>query len=175
MGDIIINESMACTGSMVGASAMKATTKYGRLEALGGRLQAERGRLKMKPKELADAAEIPIDSYRKYEGGAAVPGGVALAGLAKAGVRVEWLLTGAEPMKDEPPRAEQPAAGYTIEVSAARRFIVSVSEELRFDPGGAWTALLIELMTTDSLKPSGARKVLEHLAAFQAAARDAAA
>jgi len=123
---------------------------------------------------LADVAEIPIDSYRKYEGDAAMPGSGALAGLARAGVRVEWLLTGAEPMLLEPPKVEQPSAPpYTISASEAGPLIVALEQELGYDPGSAWTSLLIGLMTDHGLKPSGARKVLEHLAAFRAA-RDAA-
>jgi hypothetical protein len=103
-----------------------------------------------------------------------MPGSGALAGLARAGVRVEWLLTGAEPMLLEPPKVEQPSAPpYTISASEAGPLIVALEQELGYDPGSAWTSLLIGLMTDHGLKPSGARKVLEHLAAFRAA-RDAA-
>jgi hypothetical protein len=89
-------------------------------------------------------------------------------------VTTDEYLSGAARV-EQPPRATEPAASYAIEVGEARRFVIAVSQELRFDPGSEWTALLIELMSADSLKPSGARKVLEHLARFQAAARDAAA
>jgi len=132
--------------------------------------------------ELARRSGVSVRSISHYLRGETQPNGEKATRLAAAGpVRVEWLLTGVEPMTNEPPKpapgVAQERAAYTIGVADAGRFIVAVAEELRFDPGGAWTALLIELMTTDSLKPSGARKVLEHLAVFHQAkgTRDAAA
>ena len=63
---------------------------------------------------MAAAANIPLDTYKKYEGGRVVPGGDALAGLARAGINVTELLIGdAEapgPRVAEPGRAYGPAA-----------------------------------------------------------------
>lgn len=43
---------------------------------------------------MAKAAGIPLDTYKKYEGGGVVPGGDALAGLIRAGIDVADLLIG---------------------------------------------------------------------------------
>lgn len=130
----------------------------------------------MRPKELADAAEIPIDSYRKYEGDSAIPGGGALAGLVRAGVRVEWVLTGAELMKPVTASVREPAAApYVITASEAARVIAALKREVGFEPGPDWTGLLIGLMADHGLRPSGAREVLAHLASFQESTRNSAA
>jgi transcriptional regulator with XRE-family HTH domain len=123
---------------------------------------------------LSRKSGVSERSIHNYLAGSREPKGSVFARLAEAaGVRVEWLLTGAEPMLPDAPKAEEPGARYGMSVQEARSLIASLGQELRFDPGGDWTGLLIELMTDHGLKPSGARKVLEHLAAFRAA-RDAA-
>ena len=43
---------------------------------------------------MAQAAGIPFDTYQKYEGGSSMPGAQALAGLARLGIDLVWLLTG---------------------------------------------------------------------------------
>ena len=61
---------------------------------LAARLKAARGALKIKQEEMVARSGIPIDTYRKYEGGTRQPGADALAGLMRAGVNVTYLLTG---------------------------------------------------------------------------------
>lgn len=41
---------------------------------------------------------IPLDTYRKYEGGTRSPGSDAITGLVRAGINANWLLTGEGPM-----------------------------------------------------------------------------
>lgn len=60
---------------------------------------------------FASAAGIPIDSYKKYEGGKMIPGGDALAGIVKMGVDVNALLIG-ESSRSTTLHAERPHAGY---------------------------------------------------------------
>lgn len=57
---------------------------------------------------MAAAAKVPIDSYKKYELGKAVPGGEALASLARAGVDIAAVLGTRPPSAAEP----APRAGY---------------------------------------------------------------
>ncbi len=64
---------------------------------IGERLKAERARLGKSQKEMAAETGIPLDTYTKYEGNARVPGGEALASLARAGLDVNALLIGGAP------------------------------------------------------------------------------
>jgi len=131
-------------------------TKSGIQESLGQRLQAERKRLGLKAKELAGAAEIPIDSYRKYEGDSAVPGGGALAGLARAGVRVEYLLTGVAPVAVG--HLAEPAASYqAVNVDLMSLVLIAVDRllpEAEVDERASLVALAYDYMmakrSTDS-------------------------
>ncbi|TAK47736.1 MAG: peptidase S24, partial [Xanthobacteraceae bacterium] len=93
--------------ALVAAFAMKVAT-------IGDRLKQQRARLGSSQVQMARAAGIPIDSYKKYEGDAAVPGGDALAGLARAGVDVTDLLIGEQrgAPAHSPHRVEQLRAGY---------------------------------------------------------------
>lgn len=61
---------------------------------------------------MARAAGIPIDSYKKYEGDRSMPGGDALAGLAKAGINLVKLLIGREDSPGPALHVAEPAAGY---------------------------------------------------------------
>lgn len=62
--------------------------------SIGERLKAVRARLGKSQEEMAAAAGIPIDTYRKYENDSRTPGGDALGGLGIMGVDLTWLLTG---------------------------------------------------------------------------------
>jgi len=66
--------------------------------------------------EIADAAGIPLSTYKKYEsetdGDSRVPGGEALAGLMRAGVDIEFVLIGKARERGLALHAEQPRAGY---------------------------------------------------------------
>jgi len=57
------------------------------------RLKAARAELKLKQEDVVAQTGIPIDTYRKYEGGKRLPGADALAALAKLGINVHWLVT----------------------------------------------------------------------------------
>lgn len=61
---------------------------------LAERLKAFRGTLQLKQEEIAAQSDIPLDTYRKYEGGSRQPGADALAGLVLVGINANWLLTG---------------------------------------------------------------------------------
>jgi hypothetical protein len=43
---------------------------------------------------LADAMEIPLQTWLNYESGVAVPAETILELIVRAGVRPEWLVTG---------------------------------------------------------------------------------
>lgn len=67
----------------------------------------------MSQEQLAKAAGLPTESYKKYELDKSVPGGNALAGLAKAGINLADLLI---PQHDVKQLAlEEPGARYGVE------------------------------------------------------------
>lgn len=68
-------------------------------KGIGERLKFERCRLGLTQAELAERAGMPVGSLKGYERGKRVPGGEALAALAKAGVDVAFVLTG-QPSKE---------------------------------------------------------------------------
>lgn len=61
---------------------------------IGQRLAAQRAELGLSQAELAHAAGIPLETYKKYEGDKIAPGAEAFAALARAArVSVHWLAT----------------------------------------------------------------------------------
>ena len=66
--------------------------------AVGARLKAARAALGLTQKELCALIEKPLPSLRDYELGKSIPGGEAVAGLIRAGINANWLLTGEGPM-----------------------------------------------------------------------------
>jgi len=58
------------------------------------RLKVVRGELRLKQEEISAQSDIPLDTYRKYEGASRQPGADALAGLVRMGINANWLLTG---------------------------------------------------------------------------------
>lgn len=66
--------------------------------AVGGRLKEARSALGLTQKELCALIEKPLPSLRDYELGKSIPGGEAVAGLVRAGINANWLLTGEGPM-----------------------------------------------------------------------------
>lgn len=65
---------------------------------LGARLKAARAALGITQEDAVALSGIPLDTYRKYEGGKRAPGADAIAGLIRAGINANWLLTGDGPM-----------------------------------------------------------------------------
>lgn len=61
---------------------------------IGARLKQARKARTQSQREFAADIDMPLPSYRDYEGGKRVPGGDALRRLARAGIDTHWLLTG---------------------------------------------------------------------------------
>ncbi len=61
---------------------------------LSERLRSFRKAKKLTQFELAELADIPVRTLKGYESGERQPGAAALAGLARAGCDINWLLTG---------------------------------------------------------------------------------
>lgn len=58
------------------------------------RLKATRSTLGFTQKQIGEAIGVTLRTWQDYEAGKSIPGGNALAGLARLGVDVNWLLVG---------------------------------------------------------------------------------
>jgi len=63
-------------------------------ESIGARLRRTRQARSQSQRAFAEAMDMPLPSYRDYEGGKRMPGGEALRRLAGVGIDTHWLLTG---------------------------------------------------------------------------------
>ncbi len=61
-------------------------------------LKAARAALGLDQKEMSALTGIPLDTYKKYEGGIRQPGSDAISGIARAGISANWLLIDEGPM-----------------------------------------------------------------------------
>ena len=68
------------------------------MSEMAQRIKDLRGELGLSQAALAQRAGIPLQTLKGYEGGNRIPGGEALAGFAKAGGNINWLLIGAGPI-----------------------------------------------------------------------------
>lgn len=66
--------------------------------SVSDRLKRARTALKLKQDEMSARTVIPIDTYKKYEGGTRQPGADAIAHFVQAGINANWLLTETGPM-----------------------------------------------------------------------------
>jgi len=63
-------------------------------QAIGLRIKEARSALGLTQKELCEKAGMKLPSLRDYELGNRIPGGEAVADLARVGINANWLLTG---------------------------------------------------------------------------------
>lgn len=79
---------------------------------LKDRIRAWRDAIGATQKDFSELTGIPLRTLKGYEAGERTPGAEALAGIAKTGADMTWLLTGAGEMKQEGegPPPESPRA-----------------------------------------------------------------
>lgn len=63
-------------------------------EDIANRLKAARKKTGYTQKQMGEAIGSSLSAWQDYETGKSIPGGNALAGLARLGVDINWLLTG---------------------------------------------------------------------------------
>lgn len=68
------------------------------MDTLGSRLKEIRGIFNLTQGQFAEKAGSSAAAFGQYEKGEKIPGGKVLAGLAQAGVNINWLLIGEGPM-----------------------------------------------------------------------------
>jgi len=64
------------------------------MSSISKRLRFVRESLGIGQADASSKFGIPASTYRKYESGPSEPGSDALAGIARTGINVNWLLTG---------------------------------------------------------------------------------
>jgi len=77
--------------------------------SLAHRLKAWRRALGLTQAAFSERIGVHIGVLKKYEQGLNIPGGEALAAIAKTGVNMNWLLTGEGEMRPETERLETAA------------------------------------------------------------------
>jgi transcriptional regulator with XRE-family HTH domain len=145
--------------------------------AIGPRIREARELLRLTQADLAGMFGGEAKGIQNNELGKTMPNSRVIAALVAAGVNANWILSGIGPklLAKQPAMAEEIPSGsdyVAVAPNEAPAFVLSLQEELGYDPGSKWTGLLIEMMIDRSMTPAGARKVLQHLGKFQ---RDAGA
>lgn len=79
-------------------------TNHNLKAAIGERLKKARNGLGMTQKAFCAAIGMPLPSLRDYELGKTIPGGEAMEAFVRAGINVNWLLTGEGEMYAKPAR-----------------------------------------------------------------------
>jgi transcriptional regulator with XRE-family HTH domain len=74
--------------------------------SIGHRIRAWRHALGLTQAAFSERIGVHIGVLKKYEQGLNIPGGEALAAIAKTGVNMNWLLTGEGEMRQETKRLE---------------------------------------------------------------------
>lgn len=72
------------------------------LEDIANRLKAARKKTGLTQKQMSEEIGSSLSAWQDYETGKSIPGGNALAGLARLGVDINWLLTGAGEGEKDP-------------------------------------------------------------------------
>lgn len=89
-------------------------------DVIGARLKQARSALGMTQKEWCEASGMKLPSLRDYELCKRIPGGEALSLYARAGINLNWLLTGEGPirLRDLPPADDRffvPIPRHTVQ------------------------------------------------------------
>jgi transcriptional regulator with XRE-family HTH domain len=156
------------------------------VDSIGARIRAARTIQGWTQQGLANAAGIPLSTLKKYEGDQRVPGGEALAGFARAGINVNWLLQGdvggpatlegrirethadyiAGVAGDEEAagRSRQRSKEAFQRAESALRTIASAAEAAEYVPSPRWIVVLSELIVCYQVDEYGIRNVLDALA-----------
>lgn len=160
---------------------------------MANRLRAFRLKLGLRQDKAALEFNIPFSTYKRYESGTNNPSSEAVAGMMRAGLNTNWLLTGEGEMlladqqaqADERPRLTKPEIkniknevfggsparfpkneqfeAMLKRVAEASQATVRVSKEFDFALPVEWTSLIQELMALHGLTEAGAKRVIEEL------------
>ena len=112
--------------------------------SIGFRLREWRHALGLTQAQMAERIGVHIGVLKKYEQGYNVPGGEALAAIARTGANMTWLLTGEGEMLPPKPQTQQTRALQSDSVS--RRW-AKITELLGDMPEQDSAALLHEFLS----------------------------
>lgn len=92
--------------------------------AIGERLREERKKLKMTQAVFAQVGGIGLSALKMYEGNERDPGALFLAALGKAGVDVQYVITGVRSNSTLAPDEQVLLDGYrALDVATRRRML----------------------------------------------------
>lgn len=111
---------------------------------IGSRLRDWRHALGLTQALLADRLGVHIGVLKKYEQGLNVPGGDALAAIARTGVNMTWLLTGEGDMRPSPAQGAESDQSVAPDHRLSRRW-AKLAELLDAMPEQEAAALFDEL------------------------------
>lgn len=127
---------------------------------MGARLRLWRQTLGATQAQMADRLGMHIGVLKKYETGQNIPGGEALAAIARTGVNMTWLLTGEGDMRWTPPAAVE-IEGHEFDDIMQRDTALAIT--LKAAPQQAQSATLADANATDGTttqppgRPHGSR------------------
>jgi transcriptional regulator with XRE-family HTH domain len=113
---------------------------------IGARLRAWREGLGLTQAQMAQRTGIPLGVLKKYEQAVSVPGGEALAAIARTGVNMTWLLTGDGDMSAAKPQETAPA-DPPPELGRHARRLQAIARLLDALPPDRADAILTELLS----------------------------
>lgn len=103
---------------------------------INDRLRAARNALGLKQSDIAEQSGVSERAYQGYEAARSIPGGEAIAGMVRAGINANWLLTGEGPMLLSE-LCSGPPEPYKLDVVMLRACMGAVEKYIRlkeFEP-----------------------------------------
>ncbi|MCC7484596.1 MAG: helix-turn-helix transcriptional regulator [Burkholderiales bacterium] len=136
---------------------------------VGPRIRVARELVGLNQQQLAEMVDGKLRGIQNNERGKTMPNARVIAALVAAGVNANWILSGRGPKLLAEAEAKE-EGNRPIDPADAPAAVMGLQGDLGYDPGSAWTALLIAMLIERSITLHGARKVLEQLSAFRPAA-----
>jgi transcriptional regulator with XRE-family HTH domain len=109
-------------------------------DSIGHRIRAWRHALGLTQAAFSERIGVHIGVLKKYEQGLNIPGGEALAAIAKTGVNMTWLLTGEGEMRPDHERLETAAMSRK---APSDGLLTAIGPSLPIDPADASAALTV--------------------------------
>ena len=143
------------------------------MKSIAERLRFVREKMGIGQVDAATKFGIPVSSYRKYESGPSEPGSEAIAGIARAGINANWLLTGEGEMllSDVQPRPAPPVDPFEFNeplyleaIRAVEDGLTAAGRKMQIDKKAELFVTAYELMNNPANTKEGISKLIRILA-----------